>query len=278
MVAIVKSAPCVNAATDRTIRSQGLATITIHDLLVLWDNRKIKIPGLGELNAEIHGNVCTFLEQHGVPTYYLEPAGDSSFEVDVLHDVPFTIVVRTHATGRYSIRHPEYRPRERLGYLEFEFFLHRGDKLPPTLLSPGRETWVLYDAGKQVSTSSVVGIIHRGELAVAGRCIDNDVLGELRERSEQIFLLLADAWRKQKEKGVLTTLALHFGYDPEANVFRADGIMDNHCWDVWRNGTSRDDVGLRALRYARRITAPMRSQVLERTRWVAEITRRFLDN
>ncbi|MDD5110446.1 MAG: hypothetical protein PHI63_04505 [Patescibacteria group bacterium] len=253
-----------------------IATVIIHDFLALRDGRKFKVRGLGALNAGIHANVCTFLERRGVPTTFRERSGNYSFEIDVVSSLPFTVTMRTHATGFYAVRHPGPKPNARLEGLAFECFYHGSAGRPDALFSPAGDGWILHDCQQRVSSTSVLGFVPRGQLAVAGWTINDEVFYSMRDRAEQVFLLLADAWRAHGVQ--FTALALQFGFTPDTRILRINGIVDNHCWRIWRDGHHTSDMGLRSYDDIRTFSRLNRQTALASTRWVAEAARRFLSN
>lgn len=161
------------------------------------------IAGKGAINNQMSNLLFRYLEEHGVPTHFVEEVSERETLVRKVEIIPLEVVVRNIAAGSFSKR----------------FGIEEGTPLERPLV----EFYYKNDAlGDPLVTDDHALILH---LATA------DDLAELRRLALAVNHLLV---RRFREAGlILVDFKLEFGRLPSGEIVLADEISPDTCrlWD-----------------------------------------------
>ncbi|ACV57453.1 phosphoribosylaminoimidazolesuccinocarboxamide synthase [Alicyclobacillus acidocaldarius] len=161
------------------------------------------IAGKGAINNQMSNLLFRYLEEHGVPTHFVEEISERETLVRKVEIIPLEVVVRNIAAGSFSKR----------------FGIEEGTPLERPLV----EFYYKNDAlGDPLVTDDHALILH---LATA------DDLAELRRLALAVNDLLV---RRFREAGlILVDFKLEFGRLPSGEIVLADEISPDTCrlWD-----------------------------------------------
>jgi len=161
------------------------------------------IAGKGAINNQMSNLLFRYLEEHGVPTHFVEEISERETLVRKVEIIPLEVVVRNIAAGSFSKR----------------FGIEEGTPLERPLI----EFYYKNDAlGDPLVTDDHALILH---LATA------DDLAELRRLALAVNDLLV---RRFREAGlILVDFKLEFGRLPSGEIVLADEISPDTCrlWD-----------------------------------------------
>jgi len=161
------------------------------------------IAGKGAINNQVSNLLFRYLEEHGVPTHFVEEISDRETLVRKVEIIPLEVVVRNIAAGSFSKR----------------FGIEEGTPLERPLI----EFYYKNDAlGDPLVTDDHALILH---LATA------DDLAELRRLALAVNDLLV---RRFRAAGlILVDFKLEFGRLPSGEIVLADEISPDTCrlWD-----------------------------------------------
>lgn len=84
--------------------------------------KKGTIAGKGVINNKMSNMLFKIMEQHGIPTHYVEELSDRETAVKKVQIVPLEVIIRNTAAGSFSKRYgvpgrektPRHRPRIQL--------------------------------------------------------------------------------------------------------------------------------------------------------------------
>lgn len=169
------------------------------------------IAGKGAINNQMSNLLFRYLEEHGVPTHFVEEVSERETLVRKVEIIPLEVVVRNIAAGSFSKR----------------FGIEEGTPLERPLV----EFYYKNDAlGDPLVTDDHALMLH---LATA------DDLAELRRLALAVNHLLV---RRFREAGlILVDFKLEFGRLPSGEIVLADEISPDTCrlWDE-RTGEKMD--------------------------------------
>jgi phosphoribosylaminoimidazole carboxylase PurE protein len=225
----------------RIVGEKGIVILESKDDITAGDGKKHDvIPGKAKMSTETTGNVFKFLERHGVPVAYVEPATDTAFIARNTKMLPYEVVIRGEGDGSYLERYPNAKKGERFRAPRVEFFLKtngknwKGKKLvcdDPLMTFGKKEGISLFDPHKVRKNSKPFLRLTASEVFTTDR--EHELFPQMEKIAIKVFQLLSEAWEGQG--GRLIDMKIEFGIDDNGYLLVSD-VIDNDSWRVWYNG------------------------------------------
>ena len=292
VIATGKTKRVVKGERPGTVRLEAIDRLTGGDAA-----RMSEIEAIGRAKTRQAANAFALIAGAGVPTAFLEQAGEDALLCRACRMLPLEFVVRRYAYGSYLKRNPDAAttPPTRFETPVHEVFHKHSLVMPPHVAEPtqmdegeardrfladgawpdgvyadpyvatGPDAWGLYNpkapiVGEPLMTTSPV--LAEADLAKA---IEDIVL--------PAFAALEDAWsRIDTAHGPVALVDIKFelGLDGETGALLLADVVDNDSWRVWPGA----DPARRLDKQAFRDGAP-EAEVKENYALVTQLTERF---
>jgi phosphoribosylaminoimidazole-succinocarboxamide synthase len=177
------------------------------DATALDGLKKGSILGKGAINNRMSNYLCRLLQEHGIPTHFVEELNDRETAVKKVSIVPLEVIIRNISAGSFAKR---YGVKEGIVFKEPTIeFSYKNDELHDPLINS-------YHA-------LALGLATRGEIEII-----KSMAFKINEILKEYFLSL---------NVKLVDFKLEFGRLPNGEIILADEISPDTCrfWDVDTN-------------------------------------------
>ncbi|XP_011689612.1 PREDICTED: multifunctional protein ADE2 [Wasmannia auropunctata] len=223
---------CLLESKDRITAGDGVKSHALEGKAVISTSTTVKVFGL--------------LNQAGIRTAYVKPAGPKSFIAKKCDMIPIEWVTRRQATGSFLRRHAG---------------VPEGYRFNPPL----QETFFKDDANHDPQWSDEQ-IISAG-FRMGGRNITRDDVEIMKRTTVVIFEILEKAWTVRNSS--LIDMKIEFGVDTNGEILLAD-IIDSDSWRLWPAGDKKQMKDKQVYRDLSNVTQQNLETVKCNFKWVEE--------
>jgi phosphoribosylaminoimidazole-succinocarboxamide synthase len=177
-------------------------------------------------------NVFELLEAAGVKTHYRGRVDERTFRARRMRMIPLELVARRIATGSYLKRRPDVTEGTIFKQPVIEFFEKDDAHHDPLLIFdlPSRRV-LRYVASKPLDE----GFFNEQSLDETPFAdMTGTQMMELMQVTEQVFMVLEDAWAKLEV--ALVDLKIECGMDALTGELMVADVVDNDSWRIWPGG------------------------------------------
>lgn len=291
----------ITGKTKRVVRGDAPGTVRLEaiDRLTGGDAARMsEIEAIGRAKTRQAANAFGLIAKAGVPTAFIEQAGDDALLCRACQMLPLEFVVRRYAYGSYLKRNPQAvtTPPTRFDTPVHEVFHKHSLVMPPHVAEPtqmdegvardrflkdgawpdgvyadpyvatGGTTWGLYNP-----KAPVVG---EPLMTIAPTMSDADLETAIETIVLPAFKALEEGWAKiETAHGPVALVDIKFelGRDEETGELLLADVVDNDSWRVWPGA----DPARRLDKQAFRDGAP-EAEVKENYTLVTQLTERFV--
>ncbi|MEM7565958.1 MAG: phosphoribosylamine--glycine ligase [Pseudomonadota bacterium] len=292
LIATGKTKRVVRGETPHTVRLEAIDRLTGGDAA-----RVSEIEAIGRAKTRQAANALTLLKRAGIPTAFLEQAGEDALLCRACRMLPLEFVVRRYAFGSYLKRNPSAAstPPTRFEAPVLELFHKHSVVLPPHVEAPtqmeegeartrflkdgawpqgvhadpyiatGEAAWGLYDSKTPVTGAPLMTITPALSDEALDLALQTIVL--------PAFDALEAAWgRIDTEHGpvALTDIKFELGHDEETGDLLLADVVDNDSWRVWPGGDPARQIDKQAFR-----DGAAEAEVTQNYGLVTRLTERF---
>uniref|UniRef100_A0A1A9WEQ1 PurE domain-containing protein n=1 Tax=Glossina brevipalpis TaxID=37001 RepID=A0A1A9WEQ1_9MUSC len=225
----------------------GLCLLLSKDRITAGDGVKAHdLQGKSEISNTTNAQVFQILNEAGMKTAYVKPAGPKAFIAKKCQMIPIEWVTRRLATGSYLKRNTG---------------VPEGYRFSP----PKQETFFKDDANHdpQWSDEQIIS----AKFNFNGLLIGQDEVDIMKKTTALVFEILEKAWSTRN--CALIDMKVEFGVDEEGEIVLAD-IIDSDSWRLWPAGDKRLMVDKQVYRNLTSVTSADLDVVKSNFVWVSK--------